>query len=89
MTKAASVRYKAGMDRIRHSASGLAASRRRMAPAALRCGLALIAGLTLSGCSLGSASNSASAGSSGTETASASAGVSIPGTHRSTAVYAV
>lgn len=57
--------------------------------AALLCGLALIAGLALSGCSLSSASNSASAGSSGTAAASASPGVSIPGTHRSTAVYEI
>jgi hypothetical protein len=77
------------MDRIRHAASGLAASRRRMTPAALLCGLALIAGLALSGCSLTSASSPASAGSSGTAAASASPAVSIPGTHRSTAVYAI
>jgi hypothetical protein len=47
--------------------------------AALLCGLALIAGLTLSGCGLGSASSSASGGSSGTTAASGqdSAGQSI------------
>ncbi len=77
------------MDRIRHAAPGFAASRRRMALAALHCGLALIAGLALSGCSLTSASSSASAGSSGTAAASASPAVPIPGTHRSTAVYAI
>jgi len=77
------------MDRIPHAASGLAASRRGMALPALHCGLALIAGLALSGCSLTSASSSAPAGSSGTAAADASPAVSIPGTHRSTAVYAI
>jgi hypothetical protein len=71
------MRYQSGMDRIPH--------------AARLCGLALIAGLALSGCSLGSASSSASTGSSGTAApgANASPGVSIPGTHRATAVYAI
>jgi|GEM_PF-1002448 len=59
----------------------------RTSRAALLCGLALIAGLALSGCSLGSASSSFSAGSPGT--VAASPAVSIPGTHRSTAVYAI
>jgi hypothetical protein len=57
--------------------------------AALACGLALIAGLTLSGCGLGSASSSASGGSSGTTAASAAPAVSIPGTHRSTVVHRI
>jgi hypothetical protein len=57
--------------------------------AALICGPALIAGLALSGCSLSSASNSASAGSSGTAAASGSPALSIPGTHRSTAVHEI
>jgi hypothetical protein len=55
--------------------------------ATLLCGLALVAGLTLSGCALGSASNSASAVSSGTATASPA--VSIPGIHRSTVVHQI
>jgi hypothetical protein len=55
--------------------------------AALLGGLALLAGLALSGCQLSSASTPASPGSSGT--ASVSPALSIPGTHRSTAVYAI
>ena len=57
------------------------------ARAALLGGLALIAGLALTGCGLGSASSSASAGSAGT--AAASPGLSIPGTHSSTVVHAI
>jgi hypothetical protein len=49
--------------------------------------LALIAGLALAGCSLTSASTSAASGSTGTPTASPA--VSIPGTHRSTAVHQI
>jgi hypothetical protein len=82
------------MDRTRRGISGTVTPClgtvipcRTVAPSAMLCALALIAGLTLTGCSLSSANTSASPGSSATPTASA--GVAIPGTHRSTAVYAI
>ena len=52
---------------------------------ALLGGLALIAGLALGGCG----ASSASTGSSGTVASGASAGVSIPGTHRSMVVHTI
>jgi hypothetical protein len=58
----------------------------RLAPTVLLCALALLAGMALSGCQVSSASTAASPAPSGTTTASTA--VSIPGTHRSTAVYA-
>ena len=82
------MRYQAGMDR-RRAASGTVTPRRTTAATAVACGLALIAGLALSGCQLSSTSTPASPGSSGTAAASASPAVSIPGTHGSTAVYAI
>jgi hypothetical protein len=53
----------------------------------LRCALALTAGLALTGCSLSSASTPTASGSPATTTASP--GVSLPGTHRSTAVHQI
>ncbi len=82
------------MDRTRRATPGVVVSspdtvtpRRAVAPAALLCGLALIAGLALTGCQLSSASTSASPRSSGTATAGPA--VPVPGTHRSAAVYAI
>jgi hypothetical protein len=83
------------MDRIRRAISGTVTPspdaitpRCRLAPTVLLCALALIAGMALSGCQVSSASTAASPGQrSGTATASPA--VSIPGTHRSTAVYAI
>ncbi len=88
------MRYKAGMDRMRGARAGTVTPGpgtvtpgRRPAAAAVACALALIAGLALSGCAPSSTSTSAPAVPSGTVTASPA--VSIPGTHHSTAVYAI
>jgi len=69
------MRYEKGMDRMRR--------------AALLCGLALAAGLTLTGCQASSTSTSASPSATGAATAGATPALSVPGTHRSTAVYPI
>jgi hypothetical protein len=74
------LRYQASRDGGR-----TAAPRRKVAPTARLGAVALIAGLALAGCEVGASSTSAS----GTVSASASANVSIPGTHRTSAVYAI
>ena len=73
---------------MRRAAPGSVIRNRRLGPSALLCGLALIAGLALTGCQLSAASISASPGSSGGGV-TASAAVAIPGTLRSTATYAI
>jgi hypothetical protein len=73
------------MYRTRRAASGAVTHRRTVAPTALLCGLALIAGLALTGCQLSSSSGTGASPSTGT----ASPAVSIPGTHGSTTVYPI
>ncbi len=82
------------MDRIRRGISGIVTPspdtvtpRCRLAPTALLCAVTMLAGMALSGCQVSSASTSAPGGSAGTVTASAA--VSIPGTHRSSATYTI
>ncbi len=83
------------MDRIRRAISDLVTpgpdtvtSRCRVAPTVLLCALALIAGMAVSGCQVSSASTAASPRQP-SATLTASPAVSIPGTHHSTAVYAI
>jgi hypothetical protein len=83
-------RYQAGMDRIRRAlASATVTPRHKVAATALLCGLAVVTGLTLTACQVSSTSTSAPPSPSGATTASATPALSIPGTHRSTAVYPI
>jgi hypothetical protein len=75
------------MDGIRRAAPDSATTGPRLGPTALLCAFALAAGLALSGCQVSAASTPASPGATGGVTASAA--VSIPRTHRSTATYTI
>jgi len=66
------------MDRARGSAPAI----RRAGSLALITGLAVMAGLSLAGCT-------SSSSSPGTATATASPGLSVPGTHQATARYQI